>query len=100
MGMRSNNGNTLSFLSINGFELGIVDLLGQALKNQLAIFEGDRARSITMHQIQEVQTAKHSDPAFLVELLEVFENRMRQDGVQGRDRLVSQDQLRLLHQGA
>src|SRR5215475_11407281 len=35
----SNDGNTFSFLSIDRFELGIVNLLGKTLKHQFAILQ-------------------------------------------------------------
>ena len=96
----SNDGNALGFLSVNGFELGIIDLFGQALEDHFAIFEGDGAGGIAMHQVQEVQAAKHGDAAFFVQLFKILEDRMRQNGIQRGDRFIRQDQLGILHQGA
>src|ERR1700690_1407265 len=95
-----NNRNALCFLSIDGFELGIVNLFWQSLKYQLSIFQGNGAGSVAMHQVKEVQTADHSNTAFFIQLFKIFQNGMSQNRVERSGWFIGQNQFGFLHQCA
>jgi hypothetical protein len=94
------NGNAFRFLPIDGFELCVIYLFWQTLKDEFAVFQRDGARGVAMHKVQEVQTANHGNAAFLVQLFKIFQDGMSKHRVERSDWFIREDQLWILHECA
>ena len=64
--------DAFGFFAVDVFEALVVNFVGQSLKNQFAVFEGDHPVGIALDQVQEVQAAEDGDAVFLVDLLQVL----------------------------
>src|SRR6266508_162362 len=73
--------NPLRIPAINILEFLIVNFLWQAFENQFSCIECNDTICVTMHQIQEVQTAQHSDAIFVVDFFEMFHDAVREDRI-------------------